>query len=96
MSTISAVIFSVALVFYALTWKYIRQLVRDVNANATESSVSIWRWHKGWRMHSQFFPRSSVRVRLVVCIALTVGLGLVAFCIEARNMFVHLNVRERD
>ena len=89
MSTISIIMFGVALVFYALTWKYIRQLVRDVNAKAMENRVSIWRWHQGWRIHSQFFPTSSVRPRLVACIALTVGLGLVAFCIEARNIFVH-------
>jgi hypothetical protein len=91
MSTTAAVIFCLALVFYVLTWKYIRQFVRDVNAKATENRVSIWGWHKGWRIHSQFFPTSSVRSRLVACIALTVGLGLVAFCIEARNMFVQLS-----
>ena len=89
MSTISIVMFGVALVFYALTWKYIRQLVRDVNAKAMENRVSIWRWPQGWRIHSHFFPTSSVRPRLVAFIALTVGLGLVAFCIEARNIFVH-------
>jgi hypothetical protein len=93
MSTISTVIFCVALIFYALTWKYIRQLVREVNAKVTEDRVSMWRWHNGWQMHSQLFPTSPVRPRLVACIALTVGLGLVAFSIEARNMFVHLNVR---
>jgi hypothetical protein len=89
MSPTSIIIFVVALVFYVLTWKYIRQMVRDVNAKTTANRVSIWRWHKGWRMHSQFFPTSSVRPRIVACIALTVGLGLVAFCIEARNLFIH-------
>jgi hypothetical protein len=89
MSTTSTIIFVVALVFYVLTWKFIRRLVRDVNARTTGNRVSIWGWHKGWRMHSQLFPTSSVRPRLVACIALTVGLGLVAFCIEARNLFIH-------
>jgi hypothetical protein len=89
MSTTSTIILGVALVFYVLTWKYIRQLVRDVNARATGNSVSIWRWQKAWRMHSQLFPKSSVRPRLVACFALTVGLGLVSFCIEARNLFIH-------
>ena len=89
MSTTSAIIFSVAFVPYIFAWKYIRQLVRDVNARATGNRVSIWRWHKGWRMHSQFFPMSSVRLCIVTCIALTAGLGLVAFCIEARNLLVH-------
>ena len=31
MSTPSLILFSIALVFYLLTWKYIRQLVREVN-----------------------------------------------------------------
>ena len=89
MSTTSAIIFSVALVFYLFSWNYIRQLVREVNATMTGNKVSIWRWHKGWRKHSELFPASSVRLRIVACIALTVGLGLVAFCIAARNLFIH-------
>ena len=82
MSTTSAIIFSAACVFYLLAWRYIRQLLRDVNARATGKKVSIWRWHRGWKIHKQFFPESSVRLRVFTCIALTVGLGLVAFCIE--------------
>jgi hypothetical protein len=89
MSTTAAIIFSVALVPYVLAWKYIRQLVRDVNARATGNRVSIWWWHEGWRLHSQFFPTSSVRLCIVACIALTAGLGLVAFCIEAQNLLFH-------
>jgi hypothetical protein len=85
----AAVIFSLALVPYILAWKYIRQLVRDVNGRATANRMSIWWWHKGWRMHSQLFPMSSVRLRIVTCFALAAGLGLVAFCIAARNLFIH-------
>jgi hypothetical protein len=89
MSTTAAIFFSLALVPYIFAWKYIRQLVRDVNVRATTNRVSIWWWQKGWRMHSQFFPASSVRLRIVACIALTVGLGLVALLIEARNLNIH-------
>ena len=87
MSTTSAVIFGVAGVFYILTWKYIRQLLSDVNAKATGNKVSVWRWHKGWRTHRQLFPASSVRLRIGTCIALTVGLGLVAFGVEVARLY---------
>jgi hypothetical protein len=89
MSTAPTIIFGVAAVFYLLAWHYIRQLVREVNAKATDKTVSVWRWHKGWRMHGQLFPTSSVRLRVVACIALTVGLGLAAFCMEVRTSFIH-------
>jgi hypothetical protein len=89
MSNTSTIIFGVASVFYILAWKYIRQLVRDVNSKVTGNRISIWRWQKGWRMHRQFFPMSAVRRRIVTFIALTVGLGLVAFCINTRNMLIH-------
>jgi hypothetical protein len=89
MSTTAAIIFCVALVFYILTWKCILQMVREVNANAIGNKVSVWRWHKGWRIHKQSFPTSSVRLRLAACIALTAGLGLVAFCIELQNKLIH-------
>jgi hypothetical protein len=85
MSTTPAIIFSIALVFYVLTWKYILQMVREVNTNAIGNKVSIWRWQKGWRIHKQAFPASPVRQRLAACITLTAGLGLVAFCIEVQN-----------
>jgi len=88
MSATGAVIFGVAFVFYILAWKYIRQLLREVNARMTENRVSIWGWHKGWRMHRQFFPESSVRLRIAAYIALTVGFGLFAFCIEARSRYL--------
>jgi hypothetical protein len=89
MSTTSIIIFSVALVFYLLIWKYIRQLVREVNETANGERVSIWWWHKGWGRHRQLYTTSSVRLRIAICIALTVGLGLAAFCIEVRNMIIH-------
>jgi hypothetical protein len=87
MSTTSAIIFGVAFVFYLCSWTYIRQLVREVKATQTGNSVSIWRWHKGWKRHRELFPTGSVRLRIIACIALTVGLGLVAFGIEARSIF---------
>jgi hypothetical protein len=89
MATTPAIIFSVAFVFYILTWKYILQMVREVNANAIGNKVSIWRWQKGWRRHKQSFPASSVRQRLAGCIALTAVLGLVAFGIEVQDKFLH-------
>jgi hypothetical protein len=90
MTTPSAVIFSIAAVFYLLTWVYIRQLVRDVNMDASAPHVPLWRWHKGWRRHRAQFPGSPVRKRIVECIALAVVLGLIAFAIEARQMFLRL------
>jgi hypothetical protein len=57
MSTASTIIFSVAMVFYLLTWKYIRQLVRDVNETANGERVSIWWWHKGGEDIASFSPR---------------------------------------
>jgi hypothetical protein len=89
MSTTSAIIFSVAFVFYLLAWHNIRQLVRELNERANGGRVSIWWWHKGWSKHRQLFTKSPVRLRIVTYIALTVGLGLVAFWIEVRNMIIH-------
>jgi len=89
MSPASAVIFSVAAIFYLLSWKYIRQLIREVNSRDTKSRVSIWWWQRGWKMHTQFFPRSAVRGHIAFCIALTAGLVLVAFCIEVRSRMIH-------
>jgi hypothetical protein len=89
MSTAFAIIFSVALVFYVLAWKYIIQMVREVNANAIGKRVSLWRWQKGWKIHKQSFPASPVRLRLAASIVLTACLGLVAFCIEVHNKIVH-------
>ncbi len=88
MTTPSAVIFSISAVFYVLTWVYIRQLVRDVNLDATAPRVSLWRWNKGWGRHRTQFPGSPVRKRIVECIALAVALGLIAFVIEVRRMFI--------
>ena len=93
MSTPSLILFAIALVFYLLTWKYIRQLVREVNRDPTVQRVSIWSWHKGWKVHRRIFPTSSVRTRLLTTIAVTVGLALIAFCIEARNMVARLQPR---
>lgn len=88
MSTAGALIFGVACVFYILAWKYIRQLLREVNAKMLEKRVSLLRWHKGWKTHKQLFPESSVRLRVAACIGLTVALGLCAFCIEVRNRYL--------
>jgi hypothetical protein len=93
MSTPSLVLFSIALVFYLLTCKYILQLVREVNRESTIQSVSIWNWHKGWKVHRTLFPTSSVRMRLLASIVVTVALALVAFCVEARNMVARLQPR---
>ena len=89
MATTSAILFSVTFAFYILAWKFIFQMVREVNASAIGSKVSMWRWEKGWRIHKRSFPTSSVRQRLAVCIALTVALGLMAFGIEVHNKFPH-------
>jgi uncharacterized membrane protein len=89
MSTASAIIFSVALVFYILAWKYIVQMMHEVNANAIGKRVSLWRWEKGWKIHKQSFPASPVRLRVATCIALTACLGLIAFCIEVHNKMAH-------
>ena len=86
MALSSAIFFSVAFVFYLVTWVYIRQLVRDVNGDATGPHVSIWRWIKAWCRHRLLFPTSSVRKRLATCIGLTVIFGLIGFVIQARLM----------
>jgi hypothetical protein len=88
MPTSVAVIFSVALVPYILSWKYILQLIRDVNLKTTGKKISIWSWHKGWRIHREFFPASSIRRSIVYCIGLSVGLGLAAFCVEVRSVLL--------
>lgn len=90
MSTRSLIL-SIALVFYLLAWKYILQLVREVNRDSTVQRVSIWSWHKGWKVHRRLFPTSSVRMRLLASIAVTVGLALIAFCVEARKMVARLH-----
>jgi hypothetical protein len=89
MPTTSVTIFSVALIFYILKWKYIAQNLREVNANAIGEKVSLWRWQKGWRIHKQSFPASPVCVRIAACIVLTACLILVAFYIEVHNKFIH-------
>jgi hypothetical protein len=58
-----------------------------VNNGSPVHRISMWWWHKGWNVHKTFFPASPVRTRLLACIAVTVGLGLVVFCVEARNLF---------
>jgi hypothetical protein len=88
MRTSAVIIFSFALVPYILSWKYILQFIRDVNSRTTGDKVSVWTWYKGWRIHGQFFPTSSVRRNIVSCIALTVSLGLIAFCVGARNLYL--------
>ena len=87
----SLIIFAVPAVFYVLAWVYIRQLVRDVNSAATDSRVSLWKWHRGWKRHRTLFPASVVRKRISGCIGLTVALGLIAFGIEARHLFYRVN-----
>jgi len=88
MTTPSIVLFSVAAIFYLLTWVYIRQLVRDVNSDRSAKLVSLWRWHNGWKRHRALFPNSEVRQRLIACVALTVTFGLIAFAIQARMMLL--------
>lgn len=92
MSTPSLILACTAVVFYLLTWKYILQLVSEVNHGSSEHRVSMWWWHKGWKVHRTLFPDSPVRTRLLTCIAVTVGLGLV-FCIEARHLFERMQPR---
>jgi hypothetical protein len=89
-STAVIVVFVLALVPYILAWKFILQLVREVNSRSAGNKVSIWWWHRrGWKMHRQFFPTSPVRGRIVTCIALAVGIGLLAFSIATRNLILH-------
>jgi len=90
MTTPSLIIFSIAAFFYLLTWVYIRQLIRDMNANSIAPHVSIWWWLKGWNRHRTQFPASPVRRRILACIVLTVSFGLIAFGIEAHQMFLRL------
>ena len=92
MTTSAIIFFSVAWVFYLLTWKYIGQLVHEVNRDPANRRVSFWRWHKGWRIHRELFPASPVRLRLLTCLAATVGLSLIAFIIEARDLFAYLDL----
>lgn len=82
-------IFALAFVPYVLAWKYILQLIRDVNSRSIGEKVSVWRWQKGWKIHRQYFPLSSVRRRIASCIAFTLVLGLTAFCIAVRNAMLH-------
>jgi hypothetical protein len=89
MSTTSAAIFSVALIFYILKWKYIAQMLRQVNAIAIGKKVSFWRWQKGWSIHKLSFPASPVRLRIAACIVMTTCLILVALCIEVYNKSIH-------
>ena len=93
MSTVSLIFFGVAFISYLVTWRYILQLVREVNRNSAVHRVSMWWWHKAWKVHKTLFPASSVRVRLLTCMVVTVGLGLIAFCIEARNLVLRLQPR---
>lgn len=85
----AVIIFSVALVPYLYTWKYILQLIREVNLRTNGKKVSVWNWNKGWKTHRQLFPESLVRRNIISCIALAVGLGLVAFCIGVRDSLLH-------
>jgi hypothetical protein len=91
MTTPSIIIFTVAAAFYGLTWVYICQLVRGVNAHPGQKRVSVWWWLSGWKRHRSLYPASVVRKRLLGCIASTVVLGLVALVIEVRHMFAGLN-----
>jgi hypothetical protein len=59
----------------------------ELNHGSPEHRVSMRWWHKGWEVHKTLFPCSPVRTRLLACIAVSVGLGLVVFCVEARNLF---------
>jgi hypothetical protein len=93
MTTPSLIAFDAALVFYALTWLFIRQLVRDVNADATNQRVSLWKWHKGWKTHRLLFPVSETRTRILGCIGLTALLMLVSFGIEVHHMIERMNLR---
>jgi hypothetical protein len=55
-STAVSIVFIAASVPYILAWKFIFQLIQDVNLRSTENNVSVWEWHKGWKVHRQFFP----------------------------------------
>jgi energy-coupling factor transporter transmembrane protein EcfT len=93
MTTPSIIIFAIAAIFYCLTWVYIRQLVRDVNANPGQKRVSLWWWLSGWKRHRSLYPASAVRARILACISTTAALLLVVFVIEVRHMFARLNLR---
>ena len=93
MTTPSIIIFTIAAAFYALAWVYIRRLVRDVNASPGEKPVSLWWWLSGWKPHRSLYPASAVRKRILGCISAAVALLLVVFVIEARQMFMRVNLR---
>jgi hypothetical protein len=94
MTTLAEIIFTTAFIPYLLAWLYIRQLVREVNGDgAIIPRVSIWSWWpRGWRLHKTLFPVSRVRTLIIVCVALTVALGLIAFGIEVQHAVQHGDV----
>ena len=92
MTTPSIIIFAIAAIFYCLTWVYIRQLIRDVNANPGKR-VSLWWWLSVWKRHRSLYPASAVRKHIVGCIGITVALCLIVFVIEAQRGFARLNLR---
>lgn len=89
MEPIGYVLFAVAVVFYVRTWKYIHQLVKEVNQRQPElrfTTLGWWRHrYEPWRLHSRLFPSSSVRKQIAWNIAFTVAFMLGVVLVQVRS-----------
>jgi hypothetical protein len=85
------VLFAVAAVFYVRTWKYIHQLIEEVNQKNPERRYSTLGWwshrFEPWRLHSQFYPSSSVRKQIGWNIALMLTFWFVMMLVFVRWFF---------
>jgi hypothetical protein len=75
-------------VFYFRTWKYIHQLVKEVNQQQPErrfTTLSWWRPREAWRVHSQLYPSSGVRKQIAWNIALSVVFALGVMFVQWRS-----------
>ena len=89
MEPIAYLLFAVAAIFYVRTWKYIHQLVKEVNQQHPERQYSTLGWwrhrYEPWRLHSQFYPSSSVRKQIGWNIVLTVRFMLGVMLVQVRS-----------
>jgi|SRR3954452_19785524 hypothetical protein len=86
------VLFAVAAIFYVRSWKYIHQLVEEVNEQNPERRYSTLNWlalwrgsrYEPWRLHSKLYPSSSVRKQIGWSIALTLTFWVGLILVEVR------------
>ncbi|WP_041855779.1 hypothetical protein [Candidatus Korobacter versatilis] len=86
------VLFAVAAIFYLRPWKYIHRLVTEVNQQNPQRRYSTLNWlglwggqrYEPWRLHSRFYPSSSVRKQISWNIAMTLTLWFVLIMVEVR------------